>query len=179
MNEKSEKNTGSGENQLKENKKRSYVAGQFEGPLDLLLYLVKESEINIYDIPIAEITEQYLDYLDYAVQTDLSDLSEFYKWAAKLLEIKSRMLLPVEIEYEDDEMEDPRLELVEKLIEYQKFKKLTELMEQKEETSEWSFERNKIQRVLPFEEGENQWEQVDTWELLQQMQKIFQNLQNL
>ena len=102
MNEKSEKNTGSGENQLKENKKRSYVAGQFEGPLDLLLYLVKESEINIYDIPIAEITEQYLDYLDYAVQTDLSDLSEFYKWAAKLLEIKSRMLLPVEIEYEDD-----------------------------------------------------------------------------
>ena len=65
MNEKSEKNTGSGENQPKENKKRSYVAGQFEGPLDLLLYLVKESEINIYDIPIAEITEQYLDYLDY------------------------------------------------------------------------------------------------------------------
>ena len=176
MNEKSEKNTGSGENQLKENKKRSYVAGQFEGPPDLLLYLVKESEINIYDIPIAEITEQYLDYLDYAVQTDLSDLSEFYKWAAKLLEIKSRMLLPVEIEYEDDEMEDPRLELVEKLIEYQKFKKLTELMEQKEETSEWSFERNKIQRVLPFEEGENQWEQVDTWELLQQMQKLFKNM---
>ena len=176
MNEKSEKNTGSGENQLKENKKRSYVAGQFEGPLDLLLYLVKDSEINIYDIPIAEITEQYLDYLDYAVQTDLSDLSEFYKWAAKLLEIKSRMLLPVEIEYEDDEMEDPRLELVEKLIEYQKFKKLTELMEQKEETSEWSFERNKIQRVLPFEEGENQWEQVDTWELLQQMQKLFKNM---
>ena len=142
----------------------------------MLLYLVKESEINIYDIPIAEITEQYLDYLDYAVQTDLSDLSEFYKWAAKLLEIKSRMLLPVEIEYEDDEMEDPRLELVEKLIEYQKFKKLTELMEQKEETSEWSFERNKIQRVLPFEEGENQWEQVDTWELLQQMQKLFKNM---
>ena len=73
-------------------------------------------------------------------------------------------------------MEDPRLELVEKLIEYQKFKKLTELMEQKEETSEWSFERNKIQRVLPFEEGENQWEQVDTWELLQQMQKLFKNM---
>lgn len=162
----------------KENKKRSYAAGQFEGPLDLLLYLVKESEINIYDIPIADITEQYLEYLDYAVQTDLGDLSEFYKWASKLLEIKSRMLLPVEIEYEDEEMEDPRLELVEKLIEYQKFKKLSELMEQKEESSEWSFERSKIQRVLPFEESESQWEQVDTWELLQQMQKFFKNMVN-
>ncbi len=160
----------------KENKKRAFVAGQFEGPLDLILYLVKESEINIYDIPIADITEQYLEYLDYAVQTDLGDLSEFYKWAAKLLEIKSRMLLPVEIEYEDEEMEDPRMELVEKLIEYQKFKKLSELMEQKEEDSEWSFERSKIQRVLPFDENENQWEQVDTWELLQQMQKLFKNM---
>ena len=156
--------------------KRKFSAGEFEGPLDLLWFLIHKSEINIYDIPIAQITEQYLEYLDYATQTDLGDLSEFYKWAAKLLEIKSRMLLPVEIEYEDDEMEDPRLELVEKLIEYQKFKKLTELMEQKEETSEWSFERNKIQRVLPFEEGENQWEQVDTWELLQQMQKLFKNM---
>ena len=58
----------------------------------------------------------------------MSDLSEFYKWAAKLLEIKSRMFLPVEIEYEDDEMEDPRLELVEKLIEYKKFNKIRELM---------------------------------------------------
>lgn len=156
--------------------KRTYVAGNFEGPLDLLLFLIKESEINIYDIPVAQITEQYLEYLDYAVQTDLGDLSEFYKWAAKLLEIKSRMLLPVEITYDDDDIEDPRQELVEKLIEYQKFKKLSELMEEKENLADWNFERSKIQRVLPFEEKESEWEQIDTWELLQQMQKLFRNM---
>lgn len=156
--------------------KRTYVAGSFEGPLDLLLFLIKESEINIYDIPVAQITEQYLEYLDYAVQTDLGDLSEFYKWAAKLLEIKSRMLLPVEITYDDDDIEDPRQELVEKLIEYQKFKKLSELMEEKENLADWNFERSKIQRVLPFEEKESEWEQIDTWELLQQMQKLFRNM---
>ena len=156
--------------------KRTYVAGSFEGPLDLLLFLIKESEINIYDIPVSQITEQYLEYLDYAVQTDLGDLSEFYKWAAKLLEIKSRMLLPVEITYDDDDIEDPRQELVEKLIEYQKFKKLSELMEEKENLADWNFERSKIQRVLPFEEKESEWEQIDTWELLQQMQKLFRNM---
>ena len=156
--------------------KRTYVAGNFEGPLDLLLFLIKESEINIYDIPVSQITEQYLEYLDYAVQTDLGDLSEFYKWAAKLLEIKSRMLLPVEITNDDDDIEDPRQELVEKLIEYQKFKKLSELIEEKENLSEWNFERSKIQRVLPFEEKESEWEQIDTWELLQQMQKLFRNM---
>ena len=61
--------------------KRAYKAGEFEGPLDLLWALIRESKINIYDIPIAQITEQYLDYLDFAVQTDLGDLSEFYSWA--------------------------------------------------------------------------------------------------
>jgi segregation and condensation protein A len=86
------------------------------------------------------------------------------------------MLLPVEITYDDDDIEDPRQELVEKLIEYQKFKKLSELMEEKENLSDWNFERSKIQRVLPFEEKESEWEQIDTWELLQQMQKLFRNM---
>ena len=89
-----------------------YTAGQFEGPLDLLWTLIRDNKINIYDIPIAEITEQFLEYLDYAVKTDLGDLSEFYSWASKLIYIKSRMLLPVEFNYEDDEEEDPRQELV-------------------------------------------------------------------
>lgn len=156
---------------------RKFTAGQFEGPLDLLWSLIRENKINIYDIPIAEITEQYLDYLDYAVETNLQDLSEFYAWAAKLIYIKSRMLLPVEVSYDDDEsMEDPRTELVEQLIEYQRFKKLSLLMEEQEEQSEWSFERKKIERFLPFEEDESQWEKMDTWSLLQDMQKIFRNL---
>ena len=156
--------------------KRKFKAGDFEGPLDLLWYLIHKSEINIYDIPIAQITEEYLEYLDYATESDLGDLSEFYKWAAMLLNMKSRMLLPIEIVYDDEEAEDPRHELVEKLIEYQKFKKLSELMEEKENTSEWNFERSKIQRVLPFDEKESAWEEIDTWDLLQQMQKLFKNM---
>jgi segregation and condensation protein A len=155
---------------------RTYTAGEFEGPLDLLWTLIRESKINIYDIPIAQITEQYLDYLDYAVETDLGDLSEFYSWAAKLIYIKSRMLLPVEISNDDDDIEDPRQELVDKLIEYQRFKKLSDLMEEKEDETEWSFERKKIQRILPFEDDGSQWERIDTWDLLQQMQKVFHDM---
>ena len=156
--------------------KHAYKAGEFEGPLDLLWTLIRESKVNIYDIPIAQITEQYLEYLDYAVQTDLGDLSEFYSWAAKLIYIKSRMLLPVEVAYDDEDEEDPRQELVDKLIEYQKFKKLSALMEDQEDDSEWNFERKKIQRVLPFDESDDMWEEVDTWELLQQMQDIFKSM---
>ena len=156
--------------------KHKYKAGEFEGPLDLLWALIRESKINIYDIPIAQITEQYLEYLDYAVQTDLGDLSEFYSWAAKLIYIKSRMLLPVEVAYDDEDEEDPRQELVDRLIEYQKFKKLSSLMEEQEDDSEWNFERKKIQRVLPFDDSEEMWEEVDTWELLQQMQDIFKSI---
>ena len=156
--------------------KRAYKAGEFEGPLDLLWSLIRESKVNIYDIPIAQITEQYLEYLDYAVQTDLGDLSEFYSWAAKLIYIKSRMLLPVEVAYDDEDEEDPRQELVDTLIEYQRFKKLTALMEEQEDDSEWNFERKKIQRVLPFDDSEGMWEEVDTWELLQQMQDIFKGI---
>lgn len=148
-----------------------FKVGQFEEPLDLLLYLIKKNEINIYDIPIAEITEQYLDYLDYAVSIDLDNLTDFYSLAADLLLIKSRMLLPVEVDFDDEELEDPRQELVDKLIEYQKFKKISELMEQKEEENEWSLERKKIQRILPFED-EDLWKKVDSWDLY----KVFSNL---
>jgi segregation and condensation protein A len=156
--------------------KHAYKVGEFEGPLDLLWALIHESKINIYDIPIAQITEQYLEYLDYAVQTDLGDLSEFYSWAAKLIYIKSRMLLPVEVAFDDEDEEDPRQELVDKLIEYQKFKKLTALMEEQEDDSEWSFERKKIQRVLPFDDDEEMWEEVEAWDLLQQLQSIFKSI---
>jgi segregation and condensation protein A len=136
---------------------------QFEGPLDLLLFLIKKNEVNIYDIPIAQITGQYLEYLRLAVQLDLEDLIEFQALAATLLHIKSRMLLPVEID--TDEIDDPRQELVEKLIEYQKFKKLSELIEEQGREAEWTFERKKPQQPLP-REGEELWEKADVWELL-------------
>ena len=107
--------------------KQHFHLGDFDGPLDLLLFLIRKSEVNIYDIPIASITEQYLSYLSFATSVDLDTMTEFYLMAATLLYIKSKMLLPVELNI-DDELEDPRRELVEKLIEYQKFRKLSDLM---------------------------------------------------
>jgi segregation and condensation protein A len=156
------------------NAARSFRVKEFEGPLDLLLFLIKKNEVNIYDIPIAQITEQYLSYLSYATELDLEDLTEFHSLAATLLYIKSRMLLPVEVLLDDD-IEDPRQELVDKLIEYQKFKKLSELMEEKEKEAEWVIERKKLQRPLPFIE-EELWEKVDIWDLLKTFSSIMKNV---
>ena len=142
--------------------------------MDLLLFLINKNEVNIYDIPIAEITEQYLEYLDYAIEPDLDNLVDFYSMAANLIYIKSRMLLPVEVSVDDEDIEDPRSELVDKLIEYQKYKKLSELMEEKESEAEWFFERKKIQHALPFGE-EELWERVDTWDLLKTFSQLMSN----
>ena len=152
--------------------KNDFSLPTFEGPLELLLHLINKNEVNIYDIPISEITEQFLEYLDYVISPDLDNLVDFYAMAADLIYIKSRMLLPInEEDIEGEEIEDPRHELVEKLIEYQKYKKLTSLMEEKEEETEWFFERKKMQVSLPFEDGQ-MWERVNTWDLL----KTFSNL---
>ncbi|MBP5449355.1 MAG: segregation/condensation protein A [Spirochaetales bacterium] len=95
--------------------------GEFDGPLDLLLQMVKSSEINIYDISISEITAKYLEYLHTLITMDLDNISEFVEMAATLVYIKSKTMLPVEINYEADE-EDPREKLIERLLEYQKYK---------------------------------------------------------
>ncbi|MDR0451569.1 MAG: segregation/condensation protein A [Treponema sp.] len=153
---------------------RSFRVKEFEGPLDLLLFLIRKNEVSIYDIPIAQITEQYLEYLSYSAELDLEDLTEFYSMAASLLYIKSRMLLPVEIA-QDDEPEDPRQDLVEKLIEYQKFRKLSELMEERERETEWVVERKKLQRALPFAE-EELWEEADIWELMKTFSSLIGRL---
>lgn len=156
---------------------QKFKLGEFEGPLDLLLFLIKKSEINIYDIPIAEIVEQYLHYLEYATKKNLDNLSEFYTMAATLLYIKSRMLLPIEIDI-DEEFEDPRKELVERLIEYQKFKKLSEIMSDKEKESEFIIERTNNQRNLPFVNDDEFWEEIDIWDLLQTFSSIISTLSN-
>ncbi len=93
----------------------------FEGPLDLLLHLIDKNKVDIYDIPIALITDQYLEYINSMESDDLNVMSEFMVMAATLLDIKSRMLLPREVNEEGEE-EDPRAELVEKLIEYKMYK---------------------------------------------------------
>ncbi len=94
----------------------------FEGPLDLLLHLIRQNQLDIYDIPIALITEQYLEYIRIMKVLDLNIAGEFLLMAATLMYIKSRMLLPSPTEEEEEEEEDPRTELVHRLIEYKRFK---------------------------------------------------------
>jgi segregation and condensation protein A len=104
---------------------------------------------------------------------DLDEITEFYQLAATLLYIKSRTLLPAQ---EGDDDEDPRQELVEKLIEYQKFKRLAELMAEQEVESEWIWERKKKQPVLPFDDKDEFWDQIEVWDLLQTFSKIMKGL---
>ena len=93
----------------------------FEGPLDLLLHLIEKNKVDIYDIPIVEITAQYLEYIQAMETEDMNVMSEFLVMAATLLDIKCRMLLPKEVNEEGEE-EDPRAELVQKLLEYKMYK---------------------------------------------------------
>ena len=99
----------------------SYKLESFEGPLDLLLHLIEKNKVNIYDIPIAMITDQYLEYVKHMEEESLDVVSEFLVMAATLLDIKARMLLPKEVNEEDEE-EDPRAELVARLLEYKTYK---------------------------------------------------------
>src|SRR5919205_4633916 len=94
----------------------------YEGPLDLLLDLIRRQKLDIYDIPIARITEQYLAYLHVMEEMNVDVASEFLVIAAQLIYIKSRMLLPPDPDADADEQEDPRAELVRRLLEYEKFK---------------------------------------------------------
>jgi segregation and condensation protein A len=106
------------------------VLGEFAGPLDLLLYLIRQEQVSIYDIPIARITNEYLRYLRMMQGTDITVASDFLVMAATLIEIKSRMLLPRDplLGTEEQEDDDPRRELVERLLEHQKYKAAAEML---------------------------------------------------
>lgn len=93
----------------------------FEGPLDLLMFLIEKNKVDIYDIPIADIADQYMDYIRQMKRNDMNVMSEFLVMAATLIDIKCRMLLPREVN-EEGEVEDPRTELVQKLLEYKMYK---------------------------------------------------------
>ncbi len=108
----------------------------FEGPMDLLLHLIRENKIDIYDIPIALITHQYLEYIGMMKELNLDIAGEFVVMAATLIQIKSRMLLPPDESAEEEEIEDPRLELVQRLLEYKAFKEASLAL--KEIGDEWS-----------------------------------------
>jgi segregation and condensation protein A len=113
----------------------------FEGPLDLLIHLIKKNEVNIYDIPIVLITRQYLDYLELMRELDLDVAGEFLVMAATLIHIKSRMLLPRPDPAQEDPGEDPREMLVQRLLEHQRYKAAAELLHEKETLREAQWAR--------------------------------------
>lgn len=119
----------------------------FEGPFDLLLYLIKKNEINVYDIPITTILGQYMQYLELMKLLDLNVAGEFIVMAATLMQIKSKMLLPQETNLEEElgqDEQDPRAELVKRLLEYQQFKEAAETLRLKERARQDIFKRQPV-----------------------------------
>ncbi len=150
----------------------------FEGPLDLLLHLIHEHKLDIYDIPIAHVTQQYLTYLCVMEAMDLDVAGEWLVMAATLVEIKSRMLLPrdeTEPPGEEEENIDPRLELVERLIEYEKFKGAADLFREKEAERSRYFVRHATE--LDFNlKPQFDLEDISAEDLLDALQKILQDV---
>ena len=146
----------------------------FEGPLDLLLYLIKKNEVNIYDIPIVRIAAQYLEYLDLMQELNLDVAGEFLLMAATLIHIKSRMLVPrLESQSEDDaDEEDPRDALVRRLLEHQRFKAAAELLHEREtvRSAQWARPDGRVADIAgePFEREL----EVDLFSLLQAFQAV-------
>jgi segregation and condensation protein A len=121
--------------------------GKFAGPLDLLLYLIKQEQANIFDIPIARITDEYLKYVRLMKSLDVSLATDFIVMAATLIEIKSKMLLPREItgEETEDEAEDPREALVRQLLEHQKYKNAAQMLYERSTVEQAVYSRGKIE----------------------------------
>jgi len=142
--------------------------GDFAGPLDLLLFLIKQEQANIFDIPIARITEKYLEYIRLMKRLDISVAADFLVMAATLIEIKSRMLLPRDPTItEEEEFEDPRKELVDRLLEYEKFKSAAGML----------YERSTIEQAIftrgPIESDDNNAEvNATVFDILTVFQKI-------
>lgn len=126
-----------------------YKLDKFEGPLDLLLTLIQKSKVSIYDIPILEITDQYLEAIDGIEESSLDNTSDFIVMAAQLLYIKSKMLLP---KNEEEEEEDPREELTQRLLEYQKFKEASKELRKSEFSSKYMFFRDEEEIKFPIPE---------------------------
>lgn len=154
----------------------SYKLEKFEGPLDLLLHLIEKNKINIYDIPIAEITDQYLEYVSCMEEESLDVVSEFLVMAATLLDIKARMLLPREVSEEGEE-EDPRAELVERLLEYKTYKYMSlELKDMEVDADKVFYKAPTIPREVEKYEEPVDLDQLLDGLTLSKLQKIFESV---
>lgn len=149
----------------------------YEGPLDLLLDLIRKQQINIHDIPIAQITSQYMEYMQKAMDLDMELSAEFVYMAATLIHIKSKTLLPKDPELEKiSPEEDPRKELVDRLLEHERFKSAAEMLHQKRLIEEAVWSNPQIQNFLAADEEPGL--QVTLFDLVQTLQGILERARN-
>ena len=142
--------------------------GEFSGPLDLLLFLIKQEQANIFDIPIAKITDEYLKYIRLMKNLDISLAADFLVMAATLIEIKSKMLLPKEISGNaEEEIEDPRQELIDRLLEHQKYKNAAEMLYERVTVEQAVYRRGAIET-----DDNNTETNANVFDLLTVFQKI-------
>jgi segregation and condensation protein A len=155
----------------------TFQVGEYEGPLDLLLDLIRKQQINIYDIPIARITTQYLAYMEKAASLDVELSSEFVYMAATLIHIKSRMLLPKDPALQEISPEDdPRTELVEKLLEHERFRNAAEMLQQKRMIEEAVWSNPRIQEFLS--EDDQPGLAVSLFDLVKTFQQVLERAKN-
>ena len=165
---------------MSEGKKYEIHLDNFDGPLDLLLHLIDKNKMDIYDIPIAVITEQYLQFLDEAREMDLEIASEFLLIAATLLSIKAKMLLPKRRNAEGEviEEEDPRAELVQRLVEYRFYKETAELLQQKEpKEATFMLKPQDIDKLTGALDQGNPLEDVTLEQLMQAFAQVMEQLE--
>jgi segregation and condensation protein A len=149
----------------------------FRGPLDLLLYLVRKQEVDVVEIPIAVITEQFLQYLEVLQVLDVNDVGEFIEMASTLIEVKSRLVLPRGGE-ETEELEDPRDDLVQRLLEYKKFRDASSLLE--EQSREWQKHLPRLANDLPPRKVDlagQPVQEVELWDLVSAFGRIVRESQ--
>jgi len=149
----------------------------FEGPLDLLLHLIQKNELEIFNIPIALITEQYLEYLQFMKVLNLDIAGEYLLMASTLLHIKSKMLLPKSTEGEVEEEEDPRAELVRRLLEYQKYKQAAGELEKRP-----MLDRDVFIRLIPTESedmSEEERIEVNLFELIEAFRQVLERVKSV
>lgn len=144
----------------------------FEGPMDLLIHLIKKNEVDIYDIPISLVTEQYLKYIDWMKSMNIDIAGDFLVMAATLTHIKSKMLLPPR---EDDEEDDPRIEITRPLLEYLQMKSAAERLSERDILGENTFSRTLDKKDLPID-NEDRVIKVGLFELMDAFQKLLERI---
>ena len=144
----------------------------FEGPMDLLIHLIKKNEVDIYDIPISLVTDQYLRYIDWMKSMNIDIAGDFLVMAATLTHIKSKMLLPAR---EDDEEDDPRIEITRPLLEYLQMKSAAERLSERDILGENTFSRTLDKKDLPID-NEDRVIKVGLFELMDAFQKLLERI---